>query len=124
MSYGAPPDPSCFPWVVAAFAWCRGYLVLLLVLVRLFVLLVVYCYAAIAPLLLPVACLIYLGSFLVYKNQALYVYVQTADGGGSVSVYFVIFAVVVVMMVVFFFFPFFLLLDLARACRRAEMLRG
>lgn len=52
--------------------------------VRLFVLLVVYCYAAIAPLLLPVACLLYLGSYLVYKNQALYVYVQTAESGGAV----------------------------------------
>lgn len=48
-------------------------------------LLVVYCYAAIAPILLPVACLLYLGSYLVYKNQALYVYVQTAESGGAVS---------------------------------------
>lgn len=52
---------------------------------RLFVLLVVYCYAAIAPILLPVASLLYLGSYLVYKNQALYVYVQTAESGGAVS---------------------------------------
>lgn len=52
---------------------------------RLFVLLVVYCYAAIAPLLLPVACALYLGSYLVYKNQALFVYVQRAESGGAVS---------------------------------------
>lgn len=51
---------------------------------RLFVLLVVYCYAAIAPLLLPVACLLYRGSYWVYKNNSLYVYVQTAESGGAV----------------------------------------
>ncbi|CAM9780654.1 unnamed protein product [Ascophyllum nodosum] len=49
----------------------------------LFVLLVVYCYATIAPLVLPIACLLYWGSYVVYKNQALYVYVQTADTGGE-----------------------------------------
>eukprot|EP00904_Undaria_pinnatifida_P004555 jgi/Undpi1/140/HiC_scaffold_1.g00139.m1 len=49
----------------------------------LFVLLVVYCYAAIAPLLLPVACLLYRGSYWVYKNNSLYVYVQTAESGGA-----------------------------------------
>lgn len=52
---------------------------------RLFVLLVVFCYAAIAPIMLPVASLLYLGSYLVYKNQALFVYVQTAESGGAVS---------------------------------------
>ncbi|CAN0302436.1 unnamed protein product, partial [Hapterophycus canaliculatus] len=49
----------------------------------LFVLLIVFCYAAIAPIILPVACLLYYCSFLVYKNQALYVYVQTAESGGA-----------------------------------------
>ncbi|CAM9836918.1 unnamed protein product, partial [Scytosiphon promiscuus] len=49
----------------------------------LFVLLIVFCYAAIAPLILPVACMLYYGSYLVYKNQALYVYVQTAESGGA-----------------------------------------
>lgn len=48
-------------------------------------LLIVFCYAAIAPVVLPTACLLYLGSYLVYKNQALYVYVQTAESGGGVS---------------------------------------
>ncbi|CAN0322366.1 unnamed protein product [Pylaiella littoralis] len=49
----------------------------------LFVLLVVFCYAAIAPIILPVACMVYYGSFLVYKNQALFVFVQTAESGGA-----------------------------------------
>ncbi|CBJ31516.1 early-response-to-dehydration protein [Ectocarpus siliculosus] len=49
----------------------------------LFVLLIVFCYAAIAPIVLPTASLLYLGSYLVYKNQALYVYVQTAESGGG-----------------------------------------
>lgn len=49
----------------------------------LFVLLVVFCYASIAPIVLPVACMLYFGSYLVYKNQALYVYVQTAESGGA-----------------------------------------
>lgn len=48
-------------------------------------LLVVFCYAAIAPIILPVACMLYFGSYLVYKNQALFVYVQTAESGGAVS---------------------------------------
>lgn len=52
---------------------------------RLFVLLVVFCYASIAPIILPVACLLYYGSYAVYKNQALFVYVQTAESGGAVS---------------------------------------
>lgn len=52
---------------------------------RLFVLLVVYVYASIAPLVLPAAFLLFTGAYLVYKNQALYVYVQQAESGGAVS---------------------------------------
>lgn len=46
---------------------------------------VVYVYCAIAPIVLPVACLLFTGSYFVYKNQALYVYVQQAESGGGVS---------------------------------------
>lgn len=66
----APPPPRVFPPSV---------------LRRLFVALIVFCYAVIAPIVLPVACLLYYGSYLVYKNQALFVYVQTAESGGAVS---------------------------------------
>lgn len=52
---------------------------------RLFHLMVVYVYAAIAPLILPAACLLFGTAHLVYKNQALYVYVQSAESGGAVS---------------------------------------
>lgn len=62
-----------------------SFVICLFILRRLFVLLVVFCYAAIAPLLLPVACLLYMGAYLVYRNQSLYVYVQTAESGGAVS---------------------------------------
>lgn len=46
---------------------------------------VVYVYAAIAPLIMPAAFLLFSGAYLVYKNQALYVYVQQAESGGAVS---------------------------------------
>lgn len=42
-------------------------------------------YASIAPILLPVAFLLFSWASLIYKNQALYVYVQKADSGGAVS---------------------------------------
>lgn len=46
---------------------------------------VVFVYCSIAPIVLPVAFLLFTGGYFVYKNQALYLYVQKGESGGAVS---------------------------------------
>jgi hypothetical protein len=44
---------------------------------------IVFTYAAICPVIIPVGLLYFLGSLLVYKKQVLYVYQNVYESGGA-----------------------------------------
>ena len=50
---------------------------------QLLVVLIVFTYAIICPVILPVGCLYFLGALMVYKKQVLYVYSPVYESGGA-----------------------------------------